>query len=52
MLEKFYEHDVDKRMLFLDFKQAFDSIRRGELYKVTQRKGTAATITKLDYGQG
>jgi hypothetical protein len=47
MSEKFYEHDIDVRILFINFKQAFDSIRRGELYEVMLRTGIPIMIMKL-----
>jgi hypothetical protein len=31
ILEKFYEYDVDIHMLFVDFKQAYDSVNRKKL---------------------
>jgi sorting nexin-29 len=33
MMEKFYEHDTDLHMLFVDCKQAFDSVCRDAFYK-------------------
>ena len=35
-MEKHYEHNQDMYMLFVDFKQAFDSIDRYKLYKVME----------------
>ena len=28
ILEKFYAHDIDLHLLFIDFKKAFDSIKK------------------------
>lgn len=39
MMEKFYEHDTDLHFLFIDFKQAFDSVNRQELYRVMEKLG-------------
>ena len=36
MIEKHYEHNQDLYMLFVDFKQAFDSIDRYKLYQVME----------------
>jgi len=35
-MEKHYEHNQDLHMLFVDFKQAFDSIGRYKLYQVME----------------
>jgi sorting nexin-29 len=34
ILEKCYEHDVDIYMLFVDFKQAYDSVNRKKLIEI------------------
>jgi len=36
MMEKHYEHNQDLHMLFVDFKQASDSINRYKLYQVME----------------
>jgi hypothetical protein len=36
MMEKHYEHNQNLHMLFVDFKQAFDSIDRYKLYQVME----------------
>jgi lysozyme family protein len=33
MMEKFYEYSIDMHMLFVDFRQAFDSINRKRLHE-------------------
>jgi hypothetical protein len=47
MSETFYEHDIDIHMLFMDFKQAFESVRRGELYEVMLRMRILVQIISL-----
>jgi hypothetical protein len=32
ILEKFYMHDIDLHLLFIDFKNAFDSINQKQNY--------------------
>jgi sorting nexin-29 len=36
MMEKFYEYSIDMHMLFVDFRQAFNSINRKRLYEVME----------------
>ena len=36
MIEKHFEHNQDLHMLFVDFKQAFNSIDRYKLYQVME----------------
>ena len=36
IMERFYEYDVDIHILFVDFRQAFDSVRRNGLQKAFQ----------------
>jgi hypothetical protein len=38
-MEKCFEHDVNLHMLFIDFQQAFDSIRRRELLNAMEGFG-------------
>jgi hypothetical protein len=35
-MEKFYEYSIDLHMLFVHFRQAFDSINRKRLYEVME----------------
>ena len=49
MVEKFYEHDLNLHFLFIDYKQAVDSINREELFKVLREVGiTPVSYTHLD----
>jgi hypothetical protein len=47
MFEKFYEHDTDIHMLFIDLKEAFDSIKTGEVYEVMLRMRIPVNIIKI-----
>ena len=39
MIEKHNKHGLDLHMLFIDFKQAFDSINRGRVFVAMDRTG-------------
>jgi hypothetical protein len=47
ILEKCYEYDTDIHCLFIDFKQAFDSINRNELYKSLYNLGIPRKLINL-----
>jgi sorting nexin-29 len=47
MMEKCYEHDMDLHMLFVDFKQAFDSVCRDVLYKGLEEVGIPGKLIRL-----
>jgi sorting nexin-29 len=46
-MEKFYEHECDLYMLFIDFRQAFDSICREELYKALKEMKILGKLIRL-----
>ena len=45
--EKFYEQQVDLHCLFIDFKQAFDSINRIRIRQALQAIGASPKVTNL-----
>lgn len=47
MLEKWCEYSVDLHMLFADFRQALDSMRRATLYETTRDVGIPLKPIKL-----
>jgi hypothetical protein len=47
ILEKCYEYVVDIHCVFIDFKQAFDSINRNELYKSLYNLGIPRKLINL-----
>ena len=46
-MEKCYEYNTDLHMLFVDFKQAFDSINRKKLLEYLSKKGLPTKMCKL-----
>lgn len=47
ILEKCYEYNVDVHQLFVDFKQAYDSVKRKRLCEVLQELGVPQKIARL-----
>lgn len=47
IMEKFYEHDTVLHFLFIDYKQAFDSIDRFQLYTILRELGIPDKLVKL-----
>ena len=47
ILEKFYAHDIDLHLLFIDFKRAFDSINQKRLLKTLVSFGIPKKIERL-----
>jgi hypothetical protein len=48
LLEKFWEHDIDLYQIFVDFKQAENSIKREKLYTATQEMGIPNKLIRLE----
>jgi hypothetical protein len=47
MMEKHYEHIQDLHMLFVDFKEAFDSIDRYKMYQAMEDMKIAHKLIRL-----
>jgi len=47
VMEKCYEYNQDLFMLFVDYKQAYDSINRESLWKAIEKLGVPAKITRM-----
>jgi sorting nexin-29 len=47
ILEKFYAHDIDLHLLFIDFKNAFDSINQTKLLESLVSFGIPRKIERL-----
>ena len=46
-MEKCYEHTTDLHMLFIDFRQAFDSVYKDGLYWYMKQKGVPDKLVRL-----
>jgi hypothetical protein len=46
-MEKYYEFGVDLHLVFIDYKQAYDSIDRSELWKGLERLGIPGMYVNL-----
>ncbi|XP_066905877.1 uncharacterized protein [Halyomorpha halys] len=47
MLEKTYEYNVDLHYLFIDFRQAYDSVDKAKLLKALQSLGIPSKLIRL-----
>ena len=50
IIEKCCNHDIDLNILFVEFRQAFGSVRRAKLYKDKRDMGIPLKLTKLAMG--
>jgi hypothetical protein len=46
-MEKCFEYDTDLHMLFIDFRQAFDSVKRREVLNALERFGVPQKLVRL-----
>jgi sorting nexin-29 len=46
-MEKYYEYDKDLYMIFIDFKQAYDSINRNQLWITLEDFGFPSKLVRL-----
>uniref|UniRef100_A0A2S2NGN5 Transposon TX1 uncharacterized protein n=1 Tax=Schizaphis graminum TaxID=13262 RepID=A0A2S2NGN5_SCHGA len=47
IMEKYYEHDKDLYMIFVDFKQAYDSVNRQQLWTALRNFGIPEKLVKM-----
>jgi hypothetical protein len=47
IIEKTYEFNVDIHQLFIDYKQAYDSINQQQMYKIMKEFGIPEKIINL-----
>jgi hypothetical protein len=47
IFEKFFEFNIDIHCLFIDFKQAFDSLNRQKIYSILQKSGIPKKLIEL-----
>jgi hypothetical protein len=47
MIERHNEHGLDLHMLFVDFKQVFDSIHRKRMFEAMDKTGIPQKLTRL-----
>ena len=47
MLEKKWEYNEEVHQLFIDFKKAYDSVRREVLYKILLESGIPRKLLRL-----
>ena len=47
MLEKKWEYNEEVHQLFIDFKKAYDSVRREVLYKILTEFGIPRKLVRL-----
>lgn len=46
-MEKYYEYDKDLHMIFIDYKQAHDSIKRNQLWMAFEDFGFPCKLVRL-----
>lgn len=47
LMEKTYQHKIELELLFIDFQQAFDSIKRKELKRALKKLGVPSKLRRL-----
>lgn len=51
LIEKHYEYNKPLHLLFIDFKQAYDSIKRKPLWKSMDKFGIPSKLVKTQKGE-